>query len=126
MYQVSIADVIEVAETKANMDGWQGYQWQAMDGGSTVKGCVPDGVYSRGPRKGRPRFSRPIAGSVKTVVVSDEEMQRYAADYVARTGNCFECKGSGERFAGWCAEKGGWTKPCDRCADSRQAETSSL
>ena len=122
MYRFTMQDAFDVAAEKVGIEGWEGYELGIFEGGCTVKGCAPDGVYSRGPRKGQPRMSKPVAGTKKTVVVSDEDLRQHAIDYEARTGLCFECKGAGEVASGWSAEHGVRMKPCGRCEASGRAK----
>lgn len=120
-YRFSMQDAIDVAAKKVGIDGWEGYAWEAADGGSIVRGCVPDGVYSKGPRKGQPKFSNPVCGTEKTVVVALEELASAAAHHERSTGECWDCKGTGQTWAGWSAADGNRYKTCSRCGGSGSA-----
>jgi hypothetical protein len=124
-YQHSINDAIALAEKKAGIDGWKGYLWEAAKEDSIVKGCVPDGIYSKGPRKGRPRFSKPKTGTDFTVVVTRSELDVEALRYETETGKCWHCRGTTERVIGWSREHGARTKPCERCNASGNAPAES-
>ena len=124
-YQWSIQDIMNVAAEKVSIEGWQGYSWDRLDGGdSLVVGCVPDGVFSRGPRKGQPRFNKPVSGTTKKIAVSYTEMQAAAERYEKETGNCWHCKGTGEGFKGWHHETGEKRDTCPKCGGTTVAPTS--
>jgi len=114
-YVYSINDVNRAAEMKVGIEGWLAYRWQATEGGSIVTGCVPCGTHTKGKNKGTPRFTKPIQGTQKIVVVTDEEMATLAEQFEAKTGRCWNCKGEGTLIAGWSKEGGTLRKPCKRC-----------
>lgn len=111
----SIQDVMKLAATKVDIDGWQAHTWSAADGGSIVKGCVPSGVYTRGPRKGQPKFRPAKPNSERVVVIGNSEMEAHALSQEAATGKCWECGGTGQEWAGWDATTGTLYRPCRRC-----------
>ena len=112
---VSIGDAFDVAVAKLGIEGWTPYRWEAATGGHLVTGAVPFGVYARGDKKGLPRFHHPKASSRQTVVVSDNEIKAQAEKYEAETGHCWNCKGTGQRQAGWSAKEGIRYQSCKRC-----------
>jgi DnaJ-class molecular chaperone len=114
-FNFSVNDIMRFAESKSAIDGWQAYRWEQMKGGYLVKGCVPDGVYRSGRRKGRPRFKNPVKGTELSIVVSDADMKTEAEIYEETTGNCWDCKGKGEVFQSWHHIDGTKYKPCQRC-----------
>lgn len=122
----SINDAMNVAAKKAGIDGWQAYRWRALDNGprsdSLVIGCVPDGFYTRGDRKGRPRFSKPKPGTVRELAVTHAELISYAETYVRETGRCWDCKGEGRTLAGAGLQDDGSIyrnyRTCTRCGGS--------
>jgi hypothetical protein len=113
----SIKDCMSIAEAKAGVEGWQGYRWQAAQDDCIVTGCVPAGIYLRGTRKGQPRYSHPKAKDRKQVVVSKAEMLQEAQKYETETGKCWDCKGTGQRYAGWHHIDGTRFRPCVRCSE---------
>ena len=114
-YRTSIHDAMECARNKSGINGWRGFVWKRVDNGCLVEGCVPDGVYSKGSRKGEPRFSKPIKGTRKTIIITDRELQDFAASYELSEGVCFECKGTGEVFKRWHHIDGTTNQQCKRC-----------
>jgi hypothetical protein len=116
-YNFSIGDIMQIAERKMP-EGWSAFRWERATGGSMVTGSIPDGVYSRGPRKGKPRR----IGPKEVVVVSKNEMGTAAAAYESSSGNCWDCKGTGQVPWKW-VKAGGWQhKSCDRCHGSGSAQ----
>jgi len=113
--EFTLREVMDRAAEKAGIEGWQGYRWQASEGDdSIITGCVPSGVISRGPRKGRPKFRPPQPGTERIVVVSKAEMLALAAEF-ERSGTCWDCKGSGEVVASSGINFRNF-RPCKRCA----------
>lgn len=117
----SISDCMEAAEAKVGIDGWKAYRWEDCDGDSIVTGDVPDGVYRSGPRKGRPRFK----GPGRRVIVTKAELQAKAAVYETETGKCWDCKGTGQVWAGWSKADGTRYRDCPRCNATGNAPTES-
>jgi hypothetical protein len=117
-YKFSIKDAMEAAEVKAGIEGWKAYKWENCDGDSIVTGSVPDGVYSKGPRKGDPRFT----GTGKRVIISKVELETMAVAYEAETGKCWNCRGTGKTWAGWCRHKGTSYRECERCNGTGDAK----
>lgn len=123
----SIGDFLEAAEEKVGIEGWKAYRWQRLDCGSNlVTGCVPDGVYARGRRKGEPRYSKPLPGTQRVVAITMSEMRVRAARFESTTGKCWKCKGTGQEFAGWSAAEGVRTRRCGRCHGTGKAPPSVL
>lgn len=120
-YRHTIKDVMQVASQKATVPGWVGDQWQAARAASIVTGGVPDGVYSRGPRKGQPRLNKWIPGTKEKIVVTDAEMNAYAMVYESDHGKCYNCKGTGQEYYGWSRKTGNMLRTCTRCGGSGQA-----
>lgn len=85
-----------------------------------VTGEVPDGVYTRGPRKGKPRFRRHAGQHHMTIVVSDSEIYSEAAQHESG-GSCWNCKGTGEVWAGWSVAEGTKRRTCGRCGGTGKA-----
>lgn len=114
-FRFSMKDHMDAAAAICGIEGWQGYRWTICDGGGAiVKGCVPSGTYTRGPRKGSPKFRPAAPNTERTVIVADLHMVKVAAEYET-TGKCWDCKGSGQTFAGWSAAEGVRHRQCTRC-----------
>jgi len=120
-YSRSIGDVNGVAIKKVGIPGWIPYRWQAADGGDCiVHGCIPGGVFTRGPRKGQYNFAHKTQERI--IVVTHDEVQAAAVAYETETGNCWDCKGTGQEFAGWSVKEGTKTRPCRRCNGTGKIE----
>lgn len=87
-----------------------------------VKGCVPDGVYQSGPRKGRPRYKKPIAGTERETIILQDDLDKFKVDWEFETGSCMHCGGSGLRWVGWSVDTGNRFKPC-KCGRTPQTTT---
>ena len=116
-HKFSIKDAMDFAESKVGIPGWQAEAWEDIGGDSIVEGSVPDGFYRSGPRKGKPRFTRPRT----KVVVTKAELQAAATAYEAETRKCWDCKGSGQVWAGWSKAEGTKYRTCSRCDGSGDA-----
>lgn len=68
-------------------------------------------VLTRGPRKGRRRWNKPL----REVVVTEAEVRDEERAYEATSGHCHRCHGKGAEWAGWSAKTGTKTAPCRRC-----------
>lgn len=116
----SFDDVGQIAADKVGIAGWKSFDIERVAGGYVAKGCVPNGVYARGPRQGHPRFSQPIVGTKRTVAVSDADVELAAGRYELG-GSCWRCKGSGEELASWSKVEGTRMRACGRCGGSGAA-----
>ena len=118
-HNFSIDDIMKAAEAKVGIDGWEAYKWEACDDDSIVTGDIPDGVYRSGPRKGQPRFNKATA---RRVIITRAELQVIATAYEAETGKCWDCKGTGQTWAGWSKTEGTKYRECQRCAGTGEAQ----
>jgi len=114
-YRITIQDVMDFAAKKINIPGWKGYIWESTVGGSVITGAVPGGVYSRGKKKGQPRFDGSKTTNRCKVVVSDDDAERYAKEYEEESGICWNCEGTGKVWAGWSVSEGTKYIPCKKC-----------
>lgn len=115
-FRHSMNDVMQLAAAKVGIDGWEAYQWEAADaGGSVLRGCVPSGIYTRGPRKGQPKFRPPTPGTERMVVVIRDELNTAAARYENATVKCWDCKGEGKEIASISIRTGTTYRTCQRC-----------
>ena len=118
-HNFSIDDIMKAAEVKVAVEGWKAYKWEACDDDSIVTGDIPDGVYRSGPRKGQPRFNKPLG---RRVVITRAELQVTATAYETETGKCWDCKGTGQAWAGWSRIEGAKYQECQRCAGTGEAQ----
>jgi hypothetical protein len=116
-HKFSIGDAMDFAESKVGIPGWKAVAWEDIGGDSIVEGSVPDGFYRSGPRKGKPRFTRPRT----KVIVAKKELQVVATAYEAESGKCWDCKGSGQVWAGWSQAEGTRYQTCSRCKGTGDA-----
>lgn len=96
---------------------WRWFRCEAISGGFLIEGQVPSGTYSRGPRKGRPKFKPPG----ERVVVSEAEVEAEKGLYVRTTGNCPNCFGAKELAIGWSVDTGTRMGPCRECDGTGKA-----
>jgi hypothetical protein len=96
--------------------GFQFYRWECIGDDMLLTGCVCDSAYTRGPRKGKPKYDgRPIQA-----IVSDGELKAERLRYEAETGRCSDCLGIGKTIAS--AGKGGTTyRACSACQGTGKA-----
>lgn len=120
-YKFSIHDAMQEAAVISGITDWQGYRWEACEGGCIVTGCVPSGVFTKGKNKGQPKFRPAMPGTDRRVVVGTDHMQAVAQLYEAARGCCWDCKGTGEVWAGWSADSGARYRKCTRCNGSGKA-----
>jgi len=113
-HMFSLNDIMRLAETKSGIPGWKAFRWQAAGPDSIVTGSVPVGTYSRGPRKGEPKFK----GKGTMVVVTRAEKESAATAYEAETGRCWNCKGTGQVVRKISKVEGTTYRPCVRCGGS--------
>lgn len=98
-------------------EGWRWFKCESVSGGWIIEGCVPDGTYSRGPRKGRPKFKAPG----DRVVVSEDDVAVQEALYVQATGNCHQCLGTAKQIRSWSKAEGTKHDPCAKCNGTGKA-----
>ena len=63
--------------------------------GYELRGSVPIGTYSRGPRKGRPKWPR--LAQLQRVVITMDEVRQARIRWENETGLCSHCGGSGQQ-----------------------------
>jgi hypothetical protein len=78
-------------------DDWRPKIYEALDRGLgfALRGAVPIGSYSRGPRKGRPKWPR--LAELQRVVITADEMRQARIWWENETGLCSYCGGSGQQ-----------------------------
>lgn len=94
--------------------GWSLASWEALDGDdrSAIFSFAPFQIGPRGKKKwGRER---------KRAVVSMAEINQAAQEYEEQSGNCRDCAGSAQEWAGWDHIKGNQWRACHRCGATRK------
>lgn len=78
-------------------DDWQPRIYSCLDRGLgfSLRGAVPIGIISRGPRKGRPKW--PPLGQLQQVVITPDEVRQTRIQWENETGLCNYCGGSGQQ-----------------------------
>lgn len=97
---------------------WRAHSVEALGSGGevcVVKGCVSSGVFTKGPRKGRPRYD----GVTKTEAVTQAEHDSECLTYQEETGHCWRCQGTGQEAWGWSAEAGTNYRACRHCSGAK-------
>jgi|GEM_PF-6375854 len=56
-----------------------------------------------------------VYGTEQEVLITLSDLREHAKTFEDSTGNCWECKGSGEAFASWSVLEGVTYQVCDRC-----------
>jgi hypothetical protein len=76
---------------------WQPRIYGCLDRGLGfyLRGAVPIGTYSRGPRKGRPKW--PPLGQLQRVVITADEVKQARIQWENETGLCSYCGGGGQQ-----------------------------
>jgi len=76
---------------------WQPRIYGCLDRGLGfyLRGAVPIGTYSRGPRKGRPKW--PPLGQLQRVVITPDEVKQARIWWENETGLCSHCGGTGQQ-----------------------------
>lgn len=106
---------------KVGIPGWEAYIWERVGNTYDVicTGCVPNGVYSKGPRKGRPRYKDGTQDGKYVLTSAEVEAERIR--WESETGKCGECYGRGEVLAGWNKDEGKRYRPCPKCNRAEKA-----
>jgi hypothetical protein len=112
-------DFFNVCAEKKMGAGWCWRQSEAVGGAFVLTGAKPIGVFSRGPRKGKPKF--PDKKAYEKVVITTDELNAAYAEYEASTRNCYRCQGKGLENYGWSAEEGQKYRACKRCNGTGKA-----
>jgi hypothetical protein len=102
-------------------DDWQPMICRAIDRnlGFELSGAVPIGAYSRGPRKGRPKW--PPRKQLQTVVITHNEMRQEKIRWEHETGLCSACGGSGQTVASISIHSPTTYRECSACGGTGAA-----
>ena len=66
-----------------------------------------------------------VLEALRRVIVTKAELQAKAAVYETETGKCWDCKGTGQVWAGWSKADGTRYRDCPRCNATGNAPTES-
>lgn len=98
---MSAPDIHVIAARKVHNlpDDWQPRIYGCLDHclGFYLRGAVPIGTYSRGPRKGQPKW--PPLGQLQRVVITADQVKQARIWWENETGLCSHCGGSGQQVA---------------------------
>lgn len=102
-------------------DDWQPRIYGCLDRdlGFYLRGAVPIGTYSRGPRKGHPKF--PPLGQLQRVVITTDEVRQERIRWEHETGLCVRCGGAGETVRSISIQNGTTYRQCNECEGSGKA-----
>jgi hypothetical protein len=92
---------------------WEPRIYRSLDScGVELIGAKPIGEYTRGPKKGQPKF--PPRKDLRSVFLPRDQISQTRQQWEQETGLCSHCGGSGQtiRIA---SIHGNTYKPCDRC-----------
>jgi hypothetical protein len=109
-----------VAKRKLGLQGdqWKVGGWERVESGELIVRIGIPGTYARGPRKGHDDWR---GVQIHTAVVTKAEREAEIARFVAETGLCGACGGSGEEWWGWSKESGSRYQTCGQCQGSCKA-----
>ena len=108
---ITTKDIFNIfAREKAKQpDTWEVYHFQIKDQRDgyaelmqVLTGCIPDGVYRSGKRKGEPRYSKPLPGTKLTVITTREEFEKWTKEFLTKNGYCIDCSGKGTSYGKTC------------------------
>lgn len=99
-------------------DDFKFYAWKCYPPGSDTiyvefKGAICTEVYKSGPRKGRTNYQKSTGEREFHVPV--DRAAKWEAEWQAETGNCLNCTGTGNEWAGWSSTEGNKERPCRKC-----------
>lgn len=81
-----------IAISKSGIEGWEPFYWRAVSkSGFLVRGGIPRPI-TQGPRRGQKTW-RDVATT--TVALTRADFDKAKAQYIADTGNCPFCVGTG-------------------------------
>jgi hypothetical protein len=87
-------------------------------------GCIPDGVYKSGKRKGRPNYSK--GTEKRTIILFEDEYRAWVEKYEITHNVCSQCFLSptpGQEWVGWSLDNGNRFATCTRCNGTGKSHT---
>jgi hypothetical protein len=92
---------------------WQPRIYRSLDSvGFELIGAEPIGTYTRGPKKGKPKF--PPRKEMRSVFVTHDHIRQARHSWERETGLCSHCGGSGQ-LPSIISIHGNTYKPCHWC-----------
>lgn len=78
----SLSDIYNYAASKRPgvPAGWRWFRLEYLDGKTLVTGAVCTVVFKRGPRKGRPNWSKRLLDTERTLIMDDGELEAARAE----------------------------------------------
>jgi hypothetical protein len=96
------------------------WQWHTVNSANMpedyfeIKGAVPIGTISRGPRKGSPKWPK----ESQRYFVKWDDFEKLKLDWELETGKCYVCDGTGQELIGSSVSEGDRYRQCKRCGGS--------
>jgi hypothetical protein len=104
--------------------GWMWYSARAINGGFLLIGAVCTATFQRGPRKGTINWTKRDRATEREILITRADLEARQAQWERETGNCRQCFGTAQEWAGWSAKAGTIFKPCRRCGATGNAPAS--
>lgn len=98
-------------------DSWEWFRFEKIGADILVEGCE-----TRKKTRGKNKGERVWFGSKLKVIVTASEMDAERIAYERETGNCSQCCGDGQEWAGWNRAIGNHYRPCHRCGGTGKAK----
>jgi DnaJ-class molecular chaperone len=100
-------------------EGWLPYIYEVKDDRDGFKevtyfitGCIPDGVYRSGSKKGQPRYNKPLDNSFQIVIFKETDYRLW----VEMQPKCPACSGYGNKVVA------GIQTTCQICSGTGEKE----
>lgn len=111
----------QAAKEKAGMpDNWHAYAFKCLPEYSRAHEmveiigiCAP--LKSKGKHKGLPNYKAGDKSTLRTVYLTNAELDAWTLAWEQRTDLCIQCEGTGQEWAGWSAKDGTRYRPCRKC-----------
>lgn len=98
---------------------WKACIWERIGPDATkIEGGLTTPIL-RGKRKGQPKWGK--RRDLDVCIVTDDEVSQERAKYERETGNCANCKGTGQVMKSWSVTDGVKTRDCDKCEGTGKA-----
>lgn len=110
------------AEQKVGIPDWKVFKYEVIENSRFLLTGAVTKTYVQGPKKGKPNWKTKDSSTLRKVVITEEEKDKFIVEWEAVTGLCIKCVGSGQQLAGWSVEAGQKYRPCTRCGSSGNAK----